>query len=192
MPFLAEITRFSRRRNILFAVSLCAILAPPTQAQRHPESSGPLPYYNTDPGTPREPEWKQRPPFVRGPQDRYQRGLGRAFLNADDSVPYKNYADDKYILYFREFLWNEIKGTGRPLHTRNVRWDRMGNYMGANYRRVLNIEESRSGSGFSGYSYIDHKWLSFNIGHYTYKDLTGPPPSAMASAVATCAPSSPR
>ena len=173
MSLLAKIAgiRSSRRLPVLLAISLYTALPPATSAQRHPESSGPLPYYNTDPGTPREPEWKQRPPFLRGPQDRYQRGLGRTFLNAEDSVPYKNYADQRYILYFRDFLWNEIKGTGRPLSTRNVRWDRMGNFMGGNYQRVLNIEESRSGSDFSGYSYIDHKFLLFNIGHYTYKDL---------------------
>lgn len=171
MPLLFKIVQsyFARRWVTLFALA-CVCLSVPAEAQRHPESSGALPYYNTDPGTPREPPWKQRPPFLRGPQDRYQRGLGRSFLNAEDSVPYLNYADEKYILYYRELVPWAVT-SGRQLETRNVGWDRIGNYMGAGYRRVMAIEESRSGSDFSGYSYIDHKFLSFNIGHYAYKDL---------------------
>ena len=151
-------------------LGVLAVLVAPAEAQRHPESSGALPYYRIDPGTPREPPWKQRPPFLRGPQDRYQRGLGRSFLNAEDSVPYLNYADQKYILYFRETIPWAVT-SGRAEETRNVGWDRMGNYMGGGYRRILTLEESRSGSDFSGYSYIDHKFLRFSVGHYTYKDL---------------------
>ena len=140
------------------------------RAQRHPESAGALPYYSTEPGTPQDPDWTLRPPFLRGPQDRWNRGRSRAFLNADDSIPYLNYADEKYILYFRETIpW--ALTSGRQLETRNVRWDRMGNYMGGSYARLLSVEESRSGSDFSGYSYIDHKFLSFRVGHYTYKGL---------------------
>jgi hypothetical protein len=171
MPF------FTETRNIccigvwrLFLVLFCAVLVSSAEAQRHPESGGPLPYYNDEPGTTREPEWKQRPPFLRGPQDRIQRGYGRAFLNTEDSVPYLNYAEEKYILYFRETIPWAVQ-SGRPEETRNVRWDRLGNYMGGNYLRALTMEESRSGSDFSGTSYIDHKYLRFRIGHYSYKDL---------------------
>ena len=171
MPLLSKITHsYTARRWLVVSALACACWSAPAEAQRHPESAGALPYYSTDPGTPREPPWKQRPAFLRGPQDRYQRGLGRAFLNAEDSIPYLNYADHKYILYFRDTIPWAVQ-SGRPLESRNVGWDRMGNYMGAGYRRVLSIEESRSGSDFSGYSYIDHKFLSFNVGHYTYKDL---------------------
>ena len=96
MPLLFKIVQsyFVRRWVILFALA-CVCLSISAEAQRHPESAGALPYYDNDPGTPREPPWKQRPPFLRGPQDRYQRGLGRSFLNAEDSVPYLNYADEK-------------------------------------------------------------------------------------------------
>jgi hypothetical protein len=139
-------------------------------AQRHPESAGALPYYSTEPGTPHDPPWKLRPAFIRGPQDRYARGAARAFLNADDGVGYQNYANDPYILYFRETIAWALTG-GRPITDRNVRWDRMGNYMGGGYQRLLTIEESRSSNDLSGYSYIDHKFLNFRIGHYTYGDL---------------------
>ena len=171
MPLLAKIAHsYIARRWLVLSALACACWSAPAEAQRHPESAGALPYYSTDPGTPREPPWKQRPAFLRGPQDRYQRGLGRAFLNAEDSIPYLNYADHKYILYFRDTIPWAVQ-SGRPLETRNVGWDRLGNYMGGGYRRILTLEESRSGSDVSGYSYIDHKWMSFNIGHYTYKDL---------------------
>lgn len=171
MPFLTETGNicFTRAWR-LFLVLFCALLASSAEAQRHPESAGALPYYNDEPGTLRDPDWQQRPPFLRGPQDRIQRGYGRAFLNAEDSVPYLNYAEEKYILYFRETIPWAVQ-SGRPLETRNVRWDRMGNYMGGSYLRALTLEESRSGSDFSGSSYIDHKYLTFRIGHYSYKDL---------------------
>jgi hypothetical protein len=145
-------------------------MAASVQAQRHPESAGALPYYNEEPGTPREPAWKLRPPFIRGPQDRFARGSSRAFLGADSGVAYQNYADDRYILYFRETIPWALQ-SGRPIEDRNVRWDRIGNYMGAGYRRVLTVEESRSGNDLSGYSYIDHKRLDFHIGHYTFGKL---------------------
>ena len=144
------------------------VLVVTAEAQRHPESSGALPYYRTDPGTARTPLETAPTLPLRGPQDRYQRGLGRSFLNADDSMRL-NYADKKYNCFRETTPW-AVTG-GRPEETRNVGWDRMGNYMGSGYRRVLNIEESRSGSDFSGYGYIDHKFLRFSIGHYTYKDL---------------------
>lgn len=148
-------------------------VADSVRAQRHPESAGALPYYNPEPGTPREPAWKLRPPFIRGPQDRFARGPSRAFLGADTGVPYTNYADEKYILYLRQALTaaGDWTRSGRPLLSRNVRWDRMGNYMGANYQRVLTIEESRSGVDYSGYSYVDHLLQRFYVGHYTYKNL---------------------
>lgn len=142
----------------------------PAAAQRHPESAGALPYYSDEPGTPKDPPWKLRPDFIRGPQDRYPRGIARTFLSADDGVPYLNYANDPYILYFRETIAWALQG-GRPITDRNVRWDRMGNYMGGGYRRMLTIEESRSSDDLSGYSFVDHKQLTFLIGHYTYGNL---------------------
>lgn len=120
----------------------------------------------------REPAWKLRPPFVRGPQDRLPRGRSRSFLFGGDGVGYQNYAETRYIAYDKGVTsFNEVKATGRPLITRNVRWDRLGNYMGSGYQRIMTFEESRSGSDFSGYSYIDHRRLTFLIGHYTYKSL---------------------
>ena len=172
VSFLAAPMRSAGRWSMVAGLCSGMGFLSPAQGQRHPESAGPLPYYNADPGTPREPAWKQRPAFLRGPRDRYRRGWGRAFLNASNGLSYRNYADEKYILYSRgETSFREVKATGRPMNTRNVRWDRMGNYMGGDYQRVLSIEESRSGSDFSGYSYIDHKRLQFYIGHYAYKDL---------------------
>jgi len=163
-------TKNIRGRWGLLLALFCVGLVSSTGAQRHPESAGPLPYYNNEPGIRRDPDWQQRPPFLRGPHDRIQRGYGRAFLNTEDSVPYLNYADTKYISYFRETIPWAVQ-SGRPEETRNVRWDRMGNYMGANYHRIMTVEESRSGSDFSGYSYIDHKFLWFKVGHYSYKGL---------------------
>jgi hypothetical protein len=161
--------RLVRGRVLLFALLAAGTMAP-VFAQRHPESAGALPYYNDDPGITKDPPWTQRPPFLRGPQDRYDRGLGRTFLNSDNGQSYTNFADEKYILYFRQTVpW--AAPSGRPIESRNVGWDRVGNYMGPNYRRVFSLEESRSGTDQSGYSYIDHKALSFNIGHYTYHDL---------------------
>ena len=87
---------------VVLSALVCAGLSAPVEAQRHPESAGPLPYYDPSPGTPKDPPWKKRPAFIRGPQDRYDRGLGRAFLNTAVSVPYLNYADEKYIAYYRE------------------------------------------------------------------------------------------
>ena len=153
----------------LCLLCLC-LVSSPAQSQRHPESAGALPHYSDEPGTPKEPGWKLRPPFIRGPQDRFARGASRAFLSADSGVPYLNYADDRYILYFRETIPWALQ-SGRPIEDRNVRWDRMGNYMGGSYQRVLSVEESRSGNDLSGYSYIDHKQLGLRIGHYTYGDL---------------------
>ena len=60
--------------GILFYTSL------DINAQRHPESQGPLPYYRDEPGYVSGPEWLQRPPFIRGPRDRYERGSNRMFL----------------------------------------------------------------------------------------------------------------
>ena len=154
----------------LTCIFLCLSMAVLAQAQRHPESAGALPYYNPEPGTPRQPAWKLRPPFIRGPQDRFARGSSRAFLSADSGVPYQNYADDRYILYFRETIPWALQ-SGRPIEDLNVRWDRMGNYMGGGYRRVLTVEESRSSNDLSGYSYIDHKRLDLHIGHYTFGKL---------------------
>ena len=52
-------------------IALCPLLALPVQAQRHPESSGSLPYYSTEPGTPREPdpEGPERPPIDLPPDE---------------------------------------------------------------------------------------------------------------------------
>ena len=118
MPLLSKIVQSSNARRWM-VLGVLAVLVAPAEAQRHPESSGALPYYRIDPGTPREPPWKQRPPFLRGPQDRYQRGLGRSFLNTEDSVPYLNYADQKYILYFRETIPWAVT-SGRAEETRNA------------------------------------------------------------------------
>jgi hypothetical protein len=142
------------------------------EAQRHPESAGPLQYYRDDPGIQRLPEWQQRPDFLRGPRDRIERGPFRRFIYTGDGISNLNYADEKYILYLRELTAWAVRG-GRPFTSRNVRWDRIGNYMGGSYRRVFAMEEARSSSGnpLGGFSYVDHKFLQLHIGHYTYKDL---------------------
>ena len=129
----------------------------PTYAQRHPESQGPLPYYRDSPGALSEPEWLHRPPFVRGPRDRYQRGADRMFLATGDDVPYLNYADSRYILAQRELIpWFQPKG--RAWKFRNTRWDRMGNYMGSpGPMRLFSWEETRSSNPGQGSSFIDHR-----------------------------------
>lgn len=138
-------------------------------AQRHPESQGALPYYRDEPGVSREPEWKRRPPFIRGPLDRYGRDQSRLFLGTEDGVPYTNYAEQQYILPFRELVsWAVL--SGRPEYTRFVRWDRLGNYMGSGYNRIFSLEEGRSSSG-TGTSYLDHRTFQLRIGHYAYKNL---------------------
>ena len=152
---------------------LCAGLIVRVEAQRHPESAGPHPSYGL------VPEWQQRPPFIRGPLDRYGRGPSRLFLVTGDNVPYQNHAEERYILWQRETIpWGV--DTGRPWWHRNIRWDRLGNYMGPHYQRSFSIVEARSGKDNSGYSFIDHKsgagWGSprggsLHLGHYSYKGL---------------------
>ena len=139
-------------------------------AQRHPESQGALSYYRDDPTVLVEPAWKRRPAFLRGPLDRMERGRSRRWLGTEDAVSYLNYAQEKYILYQRELTPWAIQG-GRPFKTRNVHWDRVGNYMGGGYQRVFSIEESRSNATDVGFSYVDHKFHTMRIGHYSYKDL---------------------
>jgi hypothetical protein len=178
-------------RKLVWGIVFFALLASggPTEAQRHPESQGPLPYYRDTPGASGEPEWLHRPEFVRGPRDRYERGSGRMFLATGDDVPYLNYADERYILGQRELIpWFQPKG--RPWKFRNTRWDRMGNYMGSptstpasGYLRLFSWEETRSDEANQGRSFIDHRspspWgpqagytdATLRIGHYNYKDL---------------------
>ena len=67
------------------------------EAQRHPESAGPLQYYRDDPGIQRLPEWQQRPDFLRGPRDRIERGPFRRFIYTGDGISNLNYADEKYV-----------------------------------------------------------------------------------------------
>lgn len=101
--------------------------------------------------------------------DRYERGRNYLFIGAEDGVPYINYAEQKYILPFRELVsWAVL--SGRPDYTRYVRWDRMGNYRGSSYQRVFALEEGRSSSG-TGISYLDHRGFALRIGHYAYKNL---------------------
>ena len=174
--------RTIRFPGILAAMWLLA-LAIPTTAQRHPESQGPLPYYRDGPGALSEPEWRHRPPFVRGPRDRYQRGADRMFLATGDDVPYLNYADSRYILSQRELIpWFQPKG--RAWKFRNTRWDRMGTYMGSpGPLRLFSWEETRSSNPGQGSSFIDHRspspWgpaagstdATLRIGHYNYHDF---------------------
>ena len=170
MPVLSKCYSGLVKGWALILCLLCVGLSSHLEAQRHPESAGALPYYRDEPGLLREPDWKQRPPFVRGPRDRYDRGRTRQFLATGDGVAYTNYADQKYILYLRELTPWAIQG-GRPFNSRNVRWDRVGNYMGNSYQRVFSIEEARSDLPGNGMSYVDHKFLTLRIGHYTYKNL---------------------
>ena len=184
---MSDLTRFAMvARRILnlplfFLFLLCSISG--LEAQRHPQSAGPNAYFRDEPGTPRDPEWKQRPPFIRGPMDRYERGRSRLFLNSGDPVPYLNYAQEDYILYLRQTSIWELRG-GRPIRFRQVRWDRVGEYMGGSYLRAFSMEEVRSGSDQSGYSLIDHKdrdpsgnfplqrgFIRMRAGHYSYHDL---------------------
>jgi hypothetical protein len=166
----------------LWCLAACGVLAAPVLGQRHPESQGALPYYRDTPGTLQDPEWLNRPPFVRGPLDRYERGRTRMFLGTPDNVPYLNYANDPYILSRRETIpWFQPKG--RPWKVRKTRWDRMGNYMGGDYQRIFSWEETRSPQLGAGESFIDHKtpspWqsasggddLTLKIGHYSYKNF---------------------
>lgn len=158
--------RVDSLRRLGWGIVSFALLASvgPTEAQRHPESQGPLPYYRDAPGVLAEPEWLHRPEFVRGPRDRYERGSSRMFLATGDDVPYQNYADERYILSQRELIpWFQPKG--RAWKFRNTRWDRMGNYMGSpnistpqsGYLRLFSWEETRSASADQGRSYIDHR-----------------------------------
>ncbi|MEW6754301.1 MAG: hypothetical protein AB1505_25455, partial [Candidatus Latescibacterota bacterium] len=119
------------------------------------------------------PEWLNRPEFIRGPTDRHERGRDRMFLGAEDAVPYLNYAEERYLLYESQPIpWTAA--AGRAWFTRNVRWDRLGNYMGSAYQRLFTFEEARSSSDGSGVSYIDHKEAgvrTLRIGHYGYQAL---------------------
>lgn len=173
MPYLPndDERALARRGSVLCLLCLLLLgLAVSLEAQRHPESAGPNAYYRDEPESARDPEWTQRPSFIRGPRDRYERGRTRMFLYTGDDVPYLNYADDNYILWQRQTQsWFALGG--RPERFRNVRWDRVGNYMGGGYNRVFSIEETRSGSDNSGFSMIDHRNLLLRIGHYTYHDL---------------------
>jgi hypothetical protein len=106
---------------------------------------------------------------MRGPQDRFERGRNYLFLGAEDGVPYTNYANQKYLLPFRELTpWAVV--SGRPDQARYVRWDRLGNYMGSSYQRVFFLEEGRNSFG-TGTSLIDHRGLQMRIGHYAYKNF---------------------
>jgi hypothetical protein len=141
----------------------------PAQAQRHPESAGSLPYYRDEPGVSREPEWKRRPAFIRGPSDRYERGRNYLFLGADDGVPYTNYANEKFLPPYRQLSPWQLLG-GRLEETRKVRWDRLGDYMGSSYQRVFSMEEGRNSAG-NGISMLDHRGFGLYIGAYAYKNL---------------------
>ena len=163
--------------NAIRAVGIAVLCATALVAQRHPESDRPNQYYRDDPGVPAEPPWKKRPPFLRGPLDRHERGRTRRFLATPVSVPYTNYAREEYVFYL-----NELEQTaGTPMRYRNVRWDRIGSYMGPSYRRVFSIEESRSSLAGLGSSMVDHRTIGFNryeaalrslyVGHYAYKGL---------------------
>ena len=186
------IKKFEKRMFGLLCMAIGAVFCEfsDSNAQRHPESQGPLPYYRDEPGYLAGPEWLQRPPFVRGPRDRFERGANRMFLGTGDEVPYLNYADDRYILSQRELIpWFQPKG--RPWKFRNTRWDRLGNYMGStvstspasSYLRLFSWEETRSADSGRGRSFIDHMspspWsgpagytdATLRIGHYNYKDL---------------------
>jgi len=167
---------FAPRRSLskwVLPLLLLAGLAQPLHAQRHPESVGALQYYRDDPGTLGEPEWLNRAEFIRGVTDRYERGRDRLFLGTEDAVPYLNYAEERYLLYKSEpIAWTQA--AGRAWFARNVRWDRLGNYMGGGYQRLFTFEESRSSSDNSGVSYIDHKGAgvaAMRIGHYSYGAL---------------------
>ena len=136
----------------------------PLQAQRHPESQGPMVLFREEPGLVIRPAWQRRINFVRGPKDRYERGRSRMFLNAEDTLPYLNYAER----IFRGFAaqrgtWGWSGGRGKA-----AQWyDRMGNYIGGG-TRVFGFEESRSNDG-SGVSAIDVSLLQ--VGHYSHKGL---------------------
>ncbi len=186
-PFKVNLSQIAR---FLALVGLWT-LASQADAQRHPESQGPLPYYRDEPGVLPEPEWLHRPEFIRGPRDRYERGANRLFLATGDDVPYLNYAEERFILSQRELIpWFQPKG--RSWKFRNTRWDRMGNYMGSpsstsspasGYLRLFSWEETRSDDDGLGRSFIDHRspspWgppagyndATLRIGHYNYKDL---------------------
>ena len=142
---------------------LVLLISAPLQAQRHPESSGPLKLYRDEPGLQITPSWKSRIPFVRQPRDRYERGRTRLFLNTADSVPYLNYAADRYYQWHRP--GSRSSNSVRPRS--NLPWDRMGAYVGA-HARVFSVEESR-GMDRLGTSFIDGNAL--RIGHYSYKAL---------------------
>ncbi|MGE4649264.1 MAG: hypothetical protein AAEJ53_00115, partial [Myxococcota bacterium] len=149
-------TRAWLRRIPILSVVCLLVLGNPLVAQRHPESTGANIYYTDEPGVPRDPDWQKRPPFLRAPLDRYDRGRTRLFLNAEDPVDYINYAQESYIPYFRAASIWELRG-GRPFRFRQMRFDRAGDYMGDGYWRAFSFEEARSGSDNSGFSTIDHK-----------------------------------
>ena len=151
-----------RRLSLLLLLS-SAPFSGPLHGQRHPESTGPLELYRDEPGVRLSPSWQNRIPFARGPRDRYERGRTRLFLNTNDSVPYLNYAEDRF------YQWQRSGGRGNnSLRPRtDLPWDRTGTYVGG-YTRVFSIEESRGSDG-SGTSFIDGNAL--RIGHYSHKDL---------------------
>lgn len=149
-------TRAWLRRIPILSVVCLLVLGNPLVAQRHPESTGANIYYTDEPGAPRDPDWQKRPPFLRAPLDRYDRGRTRLFLNAEDPVDYINYAQESYIPYYRAASIWELRG-GRPFRFRQMRFDRAGDYMGDGYWRAFSFEEARSGSDNSGFSTIDHK-----------------------------------
>ncbi len=149
-------TRAWLRRIPILSVVCLLVLGNPLAAQRHPESTGANIYYTDELGVPRDPDWQKRPPFLRAPLDRYDRGRTRLFLNAEDPVDYINYAQEGYIPYFRAASIWELRG-GRPFRFRQMRFDRAGDYMGDGYWRAFSFEEARSGSDNSGFSTIDHK-----------------------------------
>ena len=157
---------------------LALLTAVPALAQRHPESDQPNLHFRDEPGVPTAPPWKKRPPFVRGPLDRYERGRTRRFLGSATGPPYTNYAHRKYIFYLTE----RDESGGLSLRYRNVSWDRIGTYMGPSYQRVFAIEETRGNRPGAGSSLIDHRTRGIGgrpasllrelrIGHYAYKKL---------------------
>ncbi len=140
---------------------LILFLSLPVQAQRHPESAGPVKLFREEPGLVIRPSWQRRLNFNRGSKDRYERGRARMFLNAEDSVPYLNYAEKIYFTWNRSGSRGSSPRVGQP-------WDRMGNYIGSG-SRAFSWEESRS-NGEGGISSIGGG-SSLRIGHYNHKAL---------------------
>ena len=159
------------KRWVVLSSLVCIGLSAPAEAQRHPESGGPLPYYDPTPGTPQDPPWKKAPPFsARSPRSLVTGGWGGLFSMPQLASPISTTPTKSTLRTTARRLLGPPHRVARrePATWVGTGW---GNYMGGGYHRFLTIEESRSGSDFSGYSYIDHKYRSFRVGHYTHKDL---------------------